>query len=386
MNEHSGPPQVPGERRPPGVERAERSVLEGGSRRRRSVRQRRRGGRGLTWLALVVVVVGVGGGTYLGLERGNESRAGSRVSTVAVSDRGLAGTVDRSTTTGTTRQVPGRDGGSRKVRSQQPLLPAEPTPEVPLAGVDAFQLRLRKPPSAALVFDVDSGEVLWRRRPMKTLPIASLTKIMTALIVTERTHAREPVRITKAALNYSGSGMGVLPRGRRVRLETLLNGLLIVSGNDAAIALAVHVAGTERRFVRLMNEHARAWGLHCTHYSDSHGLGIGDRSCPHDLAVLTRIAMKRHRITRIARRQQVSFHFPIKGHKLYLSGHNPLIRNGYRGAIGLKTGYTDAAGRCYVGVVRRGGRTLAVVLLHSPNPDVQAPKLMDRAFAAVGVR
>jgi serine-type D-Ala-D-Ala carboxypeptidase (penicillin-binding protein 5/6) len=230
---------------------------------------------------------------------------------------------------------------------------------------------------------MDTGKVLWRLRPLKTLPIASLTKIMTALVVTEETRPREPVRITKAALNYSGSGIGVLPRGKRVRLETLLNGMLIVSGNDAAIALAVHVAGSERRFVRLMNEHALRWGLRCTHFSDSHGLGVGDRSCPRDLAVMARLAMARPRIARIVRRQQASFRFPIKGKKVYFAGHNPLIRGGYRGALGLKTGYTDAAGRCFVGVARRNGRTLAVVLLNSPNPDTQAPKLLDRAFASL---
>jgi D-alanyl-D-alanine carboxypeptidase len=78
--------------------------------------------------------------------------------------------------------------------------------------------------------------------------------------------------------------------------------------------------------------------------------------------------------------------FPIKGGKLYLYGHNPLIRNGYRGAVGLKTGYTDAAGRCFVGVARRGGRTLGVVLLHSADPGKHAPALLDRAFRAEGVR
>ena len=120
-----------------------------------------------------------------------------------------------------------------------------------------MQVKLRKPPRAGLLFDVRSGEVLWRRRPLKVLPMASLTKIMTALLVTERAGPREPVRITRAALRYQGSGVGVLPRGRRVRLESLMDGLLLVSGNDAAIALADHISGTERRFVALMNRRAR---------------------------------------------------------------------------------------------------------------------------------
>src|SRR6188474_568466 len=131
-------------------------------------------------------------------------------------------------------------------REAAPLIEGEPTPAVPLSGVDAFHINLRRPPRAGLVFDLDTGDVLWRERPTLVLPIASLTKIMTALLVVERSHPNDPVRITKAALNYSGSGVGLLPRGKRVRLETLLNGMLIVFGNDAAIALAVHVSGTQR--------------------------------------------------------------------------------------------------------------------------------------------
>ena len=220
-----------------------------------------------------------------------------------------------------------------------PMLDTEPVPDVRLGAVDAFHARLRRPPRAGLVFDVDTGEVLWRRRPLVPLPMASLTKIMTALLAVERGRPDDPVRITPAALHYSGSGVGLLPRGRRVRFETLLNGMLIVSGNDAAIALAVHLAGSERRFVRRMNARAGKWGL--------------------------------------------GFHFPIKGGRLFLYGHNPLIRMGYPGAIGLKTGYTEAAGRCFVGVVRRNGRRLAVILLNSRDPTKHAPKLLDAALASL---
>jgi D-alanyl-D-alanine carboxypeptidase (penicillin-binding protein 5/6) len=264
------------------------------------------------------------------------------------------------------------------------LAPArDPVPSVSLDGVDAFHLQLRKPPTAGLVFDLGNGEVLWRRAPTVVRPIASLTKIMTALLVVERTRPADPVRITQAALDYSGSGVGLLPKGKRVRAEALLNGVLIVSGNDASIALAVHIAGSERRFVGLMNRRARQWGLNCTHFASSHGLEPGNRSCARDLAVLTRLAMARPRIRRIARASQAELPFPIKGGKLYLTGHNPLMRLGYAGTIGLKTGYTDEAGRCFVGVVRRDGRRLGVVLLDSADPSKHAPKLLDAAFASV---
>jgi serine-type D-Ala-D-Ala carboxypeptidase (penicillin-binding protein 5/6) len=259
------------------------------------------------------------------------------------------------------------------------LEPRSPAP-VRLTGVDAFAVPLRKPPRAALVFDVNSGEVLFRHRPLTVFPMASLTKIMTALVVTEETEPEERVKITPAALRYQGSGVGVLPRGKRVRLETLLNGLMLVSGNDAAIALAVHVSGNERRFIRLMNEKARLWALECTHFASSHGLENGNRSCAADLAVLTRLAMREPRIARIVRRSQVAFPFPIKGGRLFLAGHNPLMRAHYRGAIGLKTGYTRVAGRCFVGVARREDRTLGIVLLGSPNPAKHATRLLDLGF------
>jgi serine-type D-Ala-D-Ala carboxypeptidase (penicillin-binding protein 5/6) len=332
-----------------------RAVLYEGGRRRR------RPGRVLALLTLLVAIGAAGAGAYLALTSDGDPEAAAPA------------------------HFPGGTPAAVQVPAQPtPLVGAEPIPEVPLAGPDAFDLRLRKPPRAGLVFDVQNGEVLWRRRPLERLPVASLTKIMTALVVTAAARPDEPVRITPAALRYQGSGVGLLPRGKRVRLETLLGGLMIVSGNDAAIALAVHVAGSERRFVRLMNARARRWGLECTRFVSSHGLESGNRSCAADLAVLTRMAMANRRIARVVRKRQAVYRFPIKGRKLYLSTHNPLFRLGYPGAIGLKTGYTNDAGRCFVGVARRGGRTLAVVLLDSPNPTTQAPKLLDEGFAASG--
>ena len=262
--------------------------------------------------------------------------------------------------------------------------PEEPAPSaaaVDLDRVDAFSLRFRKPARAGLVFDLESGDVLWRHEATRVLPMASLTKMMTALVVVERTGPRERVRITRAALNYRGSGVGRLPKGRHVPIEALLHGLLLPSGNDAAIALAVHVAGSERRFVRLMNERARELGLRCTRFVSSHGLERGNRSCAADLAALARLDMREFRIRRIVRKANAALRFPIRGGRLFLSSTNPLLRADYPGAIGLKTGFTNAAGRCFVGVARRGGRMLGVVLLHSPDPGRQARRLLNTAFA-----
>ena len=251
---------------------------------------------------------------------------------------------------------------------------------VSLAGEDAFRVRFRNPPRAGLVFDLRTGEVLWRRRPRSRFPIASLTKIMTALLVAELTSPREQVRIDFDALLYQGSGVGRLPEGRRVPIDALLHGLMLVSGNDAAIALADHVARSEIRFVRMMNRRARQLRLGCTRFVSSHGLEAGNRSCVADLAALTRLAMRQRRIAAAVRKREAALRFPIRGGRLFLNNTNPLLRSRYPGTIGLKTGYTAPAGRCFVAVVRRRGRTLGVVLLGSPNPSAQARRLLGAAF------
>jgi D-alanyl-D-alanine carboxypeptidase len=205
---------------------------------------------------------------------------------------------------------------------------------------------------------------------------------MTAIIVSERTSRRDRVRISREALRYTGSGVGVLPKGRRVPIQGLLYGMLLPSGNDAAIALAHHIAGSDRRFARLMNREARQRGLRCTHFVSSYGLQRGNRSCAADVAALARVAMDVPRIARVVRKPSAEVRFPIKGGKLYVNSTNPLLRAGYPGTIGLKTGYTEPAGRCFVGVVRRHGRTYGVVLLHSPNPAKHAQALLKGAFQA----
>jgi D-alanyl-D-alanine carboxypeptidase len=172
----------------------------------------------------------------------------------------------------------------------------------------------------------------------------------------------------------------VLKRGKLVPVEALLSAALITSANDAAIALAYHVGGSIRGFARLMNERARLLGLRCTHYVSPHGLEPANRSCPADLAAMTRLAMAQPRIARIARLSYTQIRAAVRGKRLYLATTNPLLAVGYRGTIGLKTGTTDAAGRCLIAVVRRGRRTLGAVLLGSPNPGAQAERLFDAAF------
>jgi D-alanyl-D-alanine carboxypeptidase (penicillin-binding protein 5/6) len=262
--------------------------------------------------------------------------------------------------------------------------PGRPPLRLKLAAAeDRVRVPFRKPPRSGLLFDLDTGEVLWRRRPTRVLPIASLTKLMTALIVVQRAPPRARVKVTKEALAYRGSGIGVLPRGKRVKLETLLNGLLLPSGNDAAIALAQRISGSVGHFVRRMNEHARALGLACTRFSSPDGfVDRGNHSCAADLAALTRAVLDEPRLARIVKRRRAALPFPIKGGRLFLSNNNPLVRAGYPGALGVKTGYTRKAGRCLIGAAQRRGRRLAVVILRSPDPGRQARVLLDRGFRA----
>lgn len=268
--------------------------------------------------------------------------------------------------------------------------PAAASPErasrfgVDLAGEDSVQLKFVRKPRAGLLFDVRTGRVLWRRNPTRRLPIASLTKMMTALMIVEREDPHDRVRITRRARRTPGSAIGVLPKGKKVQLEALMNGLLLVSGNDAAVALAQHSAGTVPNFVRQMNDRAAELGLGCSRFSTPHGLrDSGNHSCAADLAALARADLHLRRIRRIARRERAILKFPIEGGRLFLYNNNPLMRQGYKGVTGLKTGYTQRAGRSIVATARRGDIELGVVLLRSYDPATQARKLLDRGFKTV---
>jgi D-alanyl-D-alanine carboxypeptidase len=248
------------------------------------------------------------------------------------------------------------------------LRPAGGTlPRVRATGPSPSRVTLGQGIRSGLAFDDASGRVLWSRDPQRVLPIASLTKLMTALLVVENTRPRDIVRLTAAPAKTPGSRMGYLKAGRSVRVETLLHGLLMSSGNDAAVALAIHVAGSQRKFVAMMNERAREWALPCTHYVDPYGLAVRNRSCAEDLAQLAEHALAQPRIARIARLRSAKVRIGRIGLR-WLATTNPLLRTRYPGTIGLKTGFTDHAGRCLVAAVKRGGRVTVVVVLHAEDP------------------
>ena len=262
-------------------------------------------------------------------------------------------------------------------------------PPIGLAGIatpaqDPLRVSFRTPPRAGLLFNLDDGKVLWQHDPHTRLRIASLTKMMTALLAVRSAPADAPVLVTRQAIETSGSKVGVLPLGRRVRLESMLYGLLLPSGNDAAVALAQHVAGSVGRFVDEMNAEAARLGMGCTHYSSPSGYyDQGNYSCAADLAVLAHTDLTQPRIASITRTFTAALPFPIKGGKLYLYNNNPLLIYHYPGVTGLKTGWTVAAGRCLVATAERHGLRLGVVLLNSPDPATQARHLLDSGFVDV---
>ena len=247
---------------------------------------------------------------------------------------------------------------------------------------ERVDVRLKLPLTAGMLFDVRTGAVLWQREPDRALEIASLTKMMTALLVVAHSRPSDRVLITSAATHFSGSGVGLLPQGKRVPLLALLYGLLLPSGNDAAIALAQHVAGTQNRFVAMMNARARELGLRCTRFASTSGIvDQGNHSCAAELAFIAHLVLENPLLGRIVASQSAVVPFPIKGGKLYLYNNNPLLRVGYPGTDGVKTGFTDAAGHCLVAAARRGRAWLGVVLLHSADTLDQAQTLLNAGFA-----
>jgi D-alanyl-D-alanine carboxypeptidase (penicillin-binding protein 5/6) len=249
---------------------------------------------------------------------------------------------------------------------------------------DPVQVAFHNPPRAGLLFDLKNGRVLWQLNPLERLHMASLTKMMTALRVVRSTTPDTPVLVTKEAVEAAGSKVGVLPVGKDVPTETMLYGLLLPSGNDAAVALAQHVSGSVSAFVDGMNAEAARLGLGCTHYTSPSGyFNAHNYTCAADLAELAHVDLQQPRIAHVVHSASAVLRFPIKGGKLYLYNNNPLLVYDYPGATGMKTGYTELAGDCLVGTAERDGVSLGVVLLHSPELGRQAEYLLNAGFEQV---
>jgi serine-type D-Ala-D-Ala carboxypeptidase (penicillin-binding protein 5/6) len=275
-------------------------------------------------------------------------------------------------------------------RAPRPVVPRREPPAQPRAATKPAALltgpprsveELRPPISAraAIVVDDASGAVLWRRHEHRRLPIASTTKIMTATLALEHLQPDAVVRVPPAATRVPLVREGLRPK-EHVRVWKLLDGLLIFSGNDDAMTLAAAVAGTRRAFVARMNAKARELGLADSHFSSVSGvIDAGNYSSAWDLAALTRVALRNARFRRIVRTRIV--HVPWSAptfEKVYVN-KNPLLGT-YRGADGVKTGWTTLAGHCLVAAATRGGRTIIAVVLHDANAPADARRLLNLGF------
>jgi serine-type D-Ala-D-Ala carboxypeptidase (penicillin-binding protein 5/6) len=229
---------------------------------------------------------------------------------------------------------------------------------------------------AGIVVDSASGSVLWEHEAHRRLPIASLTKLMTAYLAEPRsTHGlRRPFAVTPAMIGVPGYTIG-LHVGERVTLEHMLAAALIASANDAANVLAVHRAGSLHAFVAMMNATAGRLGLTDTRYSNPSGIfDAGNRSSAWDVADLTRHALQRPLLRSLVERRAYQV-----GNVVYVN-RNRLLWT-YHGAIGVKTGSTTAAGNCLAVAAVRRGRTLIGVLLNAHGGQfAAAARLLDWGF------
>jgi D-alanyl-D-alanine carboxypeptidase len=230
--------------------------------------------------------------------------------------------------------------------------------------------------SAAIVVDAASGRVIWERRPHARLPVASLTKLMTGLVVAHSAPRLDRrFTVTPGMLGVPGYTIG-LRAGQRVSVRGMLAAMLVASANDAADVLAVHRAGSIHAFVALMNAAARRLGLADTHYSNPSGIfDAGNRSSAWDVGDLARRFMQVSELRAMVRRKV----YPTSATTGYVSRN--LLLWSYRGAVGIKTGSTTAAGDCLAAAATRRGRTVIVVLLHARGDQfTSARALLDFGF------
>lgn len=226
----------------------------------------------------------------------------------------------------------------------------------------------------ACVLDAVSGRILYDRGSREQSLIASTTKIMTALVVCEQCNVLDRMRIPKEAVGIEGSSM-YLKEGEVLTLQELLYGLMLSSGNDAAVALAIYCGGTVEGFVEMMNDKARNLGLTGTHFQNPNGLDApGHYSTARDLAVLGAYAMENPIFARTVSTKQ------IKIGQRYLTNHNKLLWR-VDGADGIKTGYTKAAGRTLVSSALRDGRRLIVVTIDAGDDWNDHAFLLEEGFS-----
>lgn len=213
---------------------------------------------------------------------------------------------------------------------------------------------------AAVLIDAKTGQVLFGKHAERKSEPASTTKILTALVALEKGHPADQVTISQDAWGLEGSSAYLEP-GEQQSLENLLYALMLPSGNDAAAAIAEHIAGSEAAFAAMMNETAASLGATHSHFTNPHGLPDSNHyTTPLDLALITRAALQRPEFARIVGTK--SFELPGGYQQRLFYNHNKLLWN-YDGATGVKTGYTESAGSTLVASATRADQSVIAVLM-----------------------
>lgn len=226
----------------------------------------------------------------------------------------------------------------------------------------------------AILFDGMTGRTLYEKNADTKSLIASTTKIMTALIICEQCNVLDRMKIPKEAVGIEGSSM-YLQEGEVLTIQDLLYGLMLRSGNDAAVALAIYCGGTVEGFAELMNDKAHILGLKNTHFENPNGLDSPEHySTARDLAKLTAYAMKNPIFAKTVSTKSVTIGSRV------LTNHNKLLWQ-LEGANGVKTGFTKAAGRILVSGAKRQGRQLIAVTINAPSDWSDHKQLLEKGFS-----
>lgn len=232
---------------------------------------------------------------------------------------------------------------------------------------------------SGIVMDAHSGKVLWEKNSHQKSLIASTTKIMTALVVLENADLLDTVTVSAEAVGVEGSSMYLTP-GEELTVEDLLYGLMLLSGNDAAEALAYHISDSIASFAELMNQKADILGLQNTRFANPHGLDSEENySTASDMAKLAAYALENEDFRRIVSSKSYSC-----GTRR-MTNHNKLLWD-YEGALGVKTGYTKQAGRILVGAAERNGRRLITVTISAPDDWKDHRNMLDLGFSKYTLR
>lgn len=236
--------------------------------------------------------------------------------------------------------------------------------------------------ASSYVLRID-GKNVWAHRPERRLRPASLTKVMTALLVLEAESLDRVVTVSRDAAGESGARIG-LRRGDRMSVGSLLAATLIYSANDACRALADHVGGDRKRFITLMNSRARELGLNDTHFNDPCGHDQTNHySSARDLAILAETALRNQTFRELVSRQHQQIGTVDGRRRFILRNRNHLLGR-YPGVAGVKTGYTEAAGKCFIALAEREGMRVLLVMLNTRNRWHDAAAMLDRAFLQAG--